>query len=139
MTTKNDNSGKNSSLFMVMVQVAGMLTSVYSSSSHPFTPLAKFVYDSVMTLAIALNKTAEMHRSNQSLEQTDCQNKSGIFTSLENFSFDNDLMGCILLYNLRNTEFDGLTVSDLCYLLYKRGRNPTLKVVGGLMALPIIA
>ncbi len=87
-----------------------MLTSVYETSPFLLSPLASFAYDSVLSLAVMLNKTLEIVESGM-VEPTGCQDRNGMLTSLENFTFDNDLMGCIFLNSLMNANFTGLTVS----------------------------
>lgn len=47
-------------------------------------------------------------------EDTGCQDRNGTLVPLEEFSFDNDLMGCVFLAVLRNLSFDGSVVRKLC-------------------------
>lgn len=89
-----------------------MLESVYASLSHPYTPLAKFAYDSVMTFATLLNKTLTI-LENGNVDEMECQNQNGTAVRLERFTFENDLMGCVFLSVLRNLTLEGLTVNLL--------------------------
>lgn len=95
---------------IISSQIAGMLANAYRASSHPYTPLADYAFDSVMALAHLLNGTLDVLENGNVEEDTGCQNQNGTAVPLEEFSFDNDLMGCLFLAVLRNLSFDGNVV-----------------------------
>lgn len=88
-----------------------MFASLYRSSNVPYTHLAEFAYDSVLTLAVLLNKTLTIIE-NGNVHDTGCQNRNGTGVRLEEFGYDNDLMGCLFLSVLRNLSFDGILVGE---------------------------
>ena len=92
-----------------MLQNAEMLESVYATSPYPYTSLAKYAYDSVLTFATLLDRTLTILESGD-VGGMGCQNETGTAAPLESFEFGNDLMGCIFLSILRNLTLDGLTV-----------------------------
>ncbi len=78
-------------------------------------------YDALWTFAIALNKTNEMVGSltrEEILNMTQCRGtdeETGVeweVVSLENFTYSNQLMGCIIRWNLERTDFVGVSVSQ---------------------------
>ena len=82
--------------------------------------MATVAYDALWTLALALNNTDEMIRSSsreEILNRTQCQGSdttSGIvweLVALENFTYSNELMGCVMRWNLERTDFSGVSVS----------------------------
>lgn len=78
----------------------------YQSSNTPYTPLAEFAYDSVLTLAAMLNRTLEILESGN-VEETGCHNRTiNVSYSLADFDYDSDLMGCLFLSSLRNLTLD---------------------------------
>ena len=92
-----------------------MLEHAYETSSQPYTPLANFAYDSVMTLAALLNGTLSVLES-EGVEETGCLDRNGTAVRPEDFTFENDLMGCVFLTVLRNLSLNGLTVRNLLWL-----------------------
>ena len=96
-----------------------MLASAYRATSHPYTPLADYAFDSVMTLAYVLNGTLDVLENWNVEEDTGCRDQNGTAVPLEEFSFDNDLMGCIFLAVLRNLSFDGSVVRRLIICVCK--------------------
>ncbi len=92
-----------------------LLTSV-TRSSYTYS----LAYDALWTFAIALNKTNEMVRGlirEEILNMTQCggtDEETGVeweVVSLENFTYSNQLMGCIIRWNLERTDFVGISVS----------------------------
>lgn len=68
------------------------------------------LYDVIWVLAEALDNTATMiHRGNITI----CQNVPGRVVPLEQFTYDNKKIGCLIQWNLQKTDFSGLTVSLL--------------------------
>ena len=71
------------------------------------------LYDVIWVLAIALNKTISMIARDSGITETDCQDLPGQLTSMENFTYANEMMGCLIQWNLQNSNFSGLTVSSI--------------------------
>ena len=70
------------------------------------------VYDTIWILALALNKTLSMvDAGNSSIIGTGCENATGSLVPLEEFSYSNEKMGCIMQWNLQRTNFSGVSVS----------------------------
>ncbi len=68
------------------------------------------LYDGLWALAFALNRTMTMVNSGN-IDGTRCQNASGSLVPLHNFTYSNELMGCLIQWSLHETNFSGLTVS----------------------------
>ena len=77
-------------------------------SSSPF--VETLAYDSVWTLALALNRTMNMINTNTTL---DCGPSP---VPLEEFSYGNSSTACLIRHSLSNTNFTGLSVSLLLVL-----------------------
>ena len=70
------------------------------------------VYDAIWMLALALNKTVSMvDIGNSSINGTGCENAAGSLVPLEEFSYSNEKMGCLMQWNLQRTNFSGVSVS----------------------------
>ena len=70
------------------------------------------VYDAIWILALALNKTLSMvEEGNSSVIETDCKNATGSLVPLEEFNYSNEMMGCLIQWNLQRTNFSGVSVS----------------------------
>lgn len=68
-------------------------------------------FDAVWALAIALNKTTSMVQSGD-INETGCEGRvRGELVPLELFNYTNALMGCVIQWNLQNTDFQGTSVS----------------------------
>ena len=72
---------------------------------------AGVVYDVIWVLAIALNKTMTMINSTN-INETNCENISGSLVPLEHFDYTNEQVGCLIQWNLQQTSFNGVSVSD---------------------------
>ena len=72
------------------------------------------IFDALWILALALNKTMSMVNSSD-IEQTNCGNVSGTLVNFETFNYKNAKMGCIIRWNLNNTNFSGVSVSSYFY------------------------
>ena len=70
------------------------------------------LYDVIWVLAVALNETITMIDSGSNITETGCHKFPGYLTPLENFTYTNEMMGCLIRWNLQNTNFSGLTVSS---------------------------
>ena len=76
---------------------------------HRSSPLSAFAYDSILTLAMLLNRTLAVIDNGN----VDCQNRNGTRVRLEDFGYDNDLMGCVFLNVLRSLSFKGTSVRTI--------------------------
>ena len=85
------------------------------------------VYDTIWILALALNKTLSMvDTGNSSVIETGCENATGSLVPLEEFSYSNEKMGCLMQWNLQRTNFSGVSVS-YCETILCFCRNVILK------------
>ena len=76
-------------------------------------------YDAIWILALALNKTLSMvEEGSSSVIGTDCENATGWLAPLEEFSYDNEKMGCLIQWNLQRTNFSGVSVSIISCEFY---------------------
>ena len=69
------------------------------------------MYDALWALAFALHQTMTMVNSGD-IDGTGCQNAFGTLVPLQEFTYSNEKMGCLIQWNLQWTNFSGLTV---CY------------------------
>ena len=67
------------------------------------------LHDDVWGLALALNTTMTMVNANN-ITGTGCENLVGDLVPLEQFTYDNSKMGCLITRNLRHIEFSGVSV-----------------------------
>ena len=76
------------------------------------------LYDALWLFALALNNTDAMVKSGDDISRTGCESVPGSLVPLEEFSYSNGRMGCLIQWNLQQTNFYGLTVSEqtLCTL-----------------------
>ena len=76
------------------------------------------LYDVLWLFALALNNTDAMVKSGYNISRTGCESVPGSLVPLEEFSYSNGRMGCLIQWNLQQTNFYGLTVSEqtLCTL-----------------------
>ena len=74
------------------------------------------LYDVMWVLALALNNTVAMVRSGD-ISETECSNVSGSLVPLEEFNYTNEKMGCLIQWNLQQTNFSGGSVSSLTKLV----------------------
>ena len=68
------------------------------------------LYDALWVLAWALHGTDAMIKS-QNIEGTGCENATGSLVPLENFDYSNEKIGCLIRWNIQQTNFFGVTVS----------------------------
>ena len=68
------------------------------------------LYDVMWVLAIALNKTMMAVESGD-INGTGCEDVPGSLVPLEEFSYANEKMGCVIQWNLQQTDFSGVSVS----------------------------
>ena len=76
-------------------------------------------YDAIWILALALNKTLSMvEEGSSSVIGTGCENATGWLAPLEEFSYNNEKMGCLIQWNLQQTNFSGVSVSIISCEFY---------------------
>jgi len=68
-------------------------------------------YDAIWALALALNRTQDMIRSNFNVSEIGCDGLDGGLVPLEQFNYSNGVMGCVIRWSLEQTNFSGLSVS----------------------------
>ena len=68
------------------------------------------VYDVMWLLAVALNNTMTMVE-NEDITGTNCSAVPGSLVKLDQFDYTNQRMGCLIQWNLQNTNFSGSSVS----------------------------
>ena len=68
------------------------------------------LHDDVWGLALALNATMTMVNENN-IAGTGCENLPGELVPLEDFTYNNSKMGCLITWNLRRLTFSGVSVS----------------------------
>ena len=49
--------------------------------------------------------------NSEDINETVCQNASGSLVPLHNFTYTNEMMRCLIHWNLQETNFSGLTVN----------------------------
>ncbi len=74
---------------------------------------ATVAFDALWTFALALNSTSEMVQSStrQGIANLTGCNVPGELVPLENFTYSNKFMGCVIRWNLERTDFVGVSVS----------------------------
>ena len=70
------------------------------------------MYDMLWVLAKALNSTMAMVKSGN-INHTGCEYFPGSLVTIENFNYTNVRMACLITWNLKNTNFLGVSVSHL--------------------------
>ncbi len=79
-----------------------------------FTFGASLAYDAVWTLAFALNKVSELiisRSKGEVVSLTGCNESGGGLVALENFTYENEQMGCVIRWAMEQTHFVGVSVS----------------------------
>ena len=66
-------------------------------------------YDAVWAMALGLHYASERVRRN---DHSGCEQLSGNLVKLENFDYQNKVMGCILRKSFHEVNFTGITVSE---------------------------
>ena len=74
------------------------------------------LYDVMWVLAQALNNTVAMVERGD-INESDCADVSGELVPLEQFNYTNEKMGCLLQWNLQQTNFLGGSVSVVYIML----------------------
>ena len=65
-------------------------------------------YDAVWAMALGLNVASERVNNNDS---SGCGHLPGELVPLENFTYKNEMMGCVLFNSFQQVNFSGITVS----------------------------
>ena len=68
-------------------------------------------YDAVWVLAIALNRTMTMVKT-ANINGTGCENTTGSLVPLEQFQYSNEMMGCLIQWNIQMTNISGVSVKE---------------------------
>ena len=71
-------------------------------------------FDAMWTVAKALNRTEEMRLKNVSRNDStleECRDLPGELVPLNEFTYSNAFMGCVIKCNYQNTNFTGVSVS----------------------------
>ena len=99
---------QNSSQYLQMYNQKRTLGNYTNTFAHTFA------YDAVWALALALNRTDELLKSNTSIPE--CQDLPGYTNiTLDLFKYNNAKLACILKSNLNVTNFVGVSVRVLLY------------------------
>ena len=75
----------------------------------PLSIVRTNIYEAVWILALALNQTMTMVES-LDINGTGCESMNGSLVPLHQFDYTNAMMGCLIQWNLQQTDFNGLTV-----------------------------
>ena len=67
------------------------------------------IHDALWILALALNNTMTMVNNNDT-GQTNCNSLPGALVNFDMFNHTNSRMGCVIQWNLNNTNFSGVSV-----------------------------
>lgn len=70
------------------------------------------LHDDVWGLALALNETMTMVKEGN-ISTTGCESLPGDLVPLEEFTYNNTKMGCVITWNLRKTTFSGVSVCHI--------------------------
>ena len=68
------------------------------------------LYDVMWVLATALNRTMMAVESGD-ISGSGCEEVPGALVPLEQFQYSNEKMGCLIQWNLQQTDFSGVSVS----------------------------
>jgi hypothetical protein len=74
------------------------------------------IYDALWALAMALNDTMTMV-NNSDIDETGCLALNGSMVPLEDFTYDNALMGCLIQWNLQRTNFSACNNYDFAVIV----------------------
>lgn len=81
---------------------------------HSF--IASLTYDAVWTLAIALHHTDTLTLTTSPVAENNCAELQGDRTArIDQFDYSNGYLGCLIEWQLRQTNFSGVSVSKLVY------------------------
>ena len=107
-------------LLPLCMQTPRYLDEIYANRSAQlgYTPglVRGLAYDAIWALALALNRTQDMFLSNFNVTEIGCDGLDGGLVPLEQFHYSNGVMGCVIRWNLQQTNFSGVSVSVWLYL-----------------------
>ncbi len=87
------------------------INQTYNNISIQRSIYANLVFDLIWSLALGLNRTAQLVADND-ISDTNCNDElQGALVPLEEFDYTNQLMGCVLLDSIQKVKFLGLSVS----------------------------
>ena len=94
-------------------------TTAAESNNYTFTFVAPIAYDAVWTLALALNSSRAMFGwlRDAIINETGCQDDGTDLEDgfeLDEFTYNLTFVGCIIRWNLAQTDFSGVSVSITC-------------------------
>ena len=102
-------------LLPLCMQTPRYLHEIYANRSAQlgYTPglVRGLAYDAIWALALALNRTQDMFLSNFNVTEIGCDGLDGGLVPLEQFHYSNGVMGCVIRWNLQQTNFSGVSVS----------------------------
>ena len=73
------------------------------------------IYDALWALALALDDTMTMVDS-LNISGTGCESMNGSLVPLHQFDYTNAMMGCLIQWNLQQTDFFGVSVSICLFM-----------------------
>ena len=95
-----------------------------------YSHTALFVYDALWSLAFALNNTNNMINwpKEKIINDTNCEDDGKDLTifNLTDFTYNHSFIGCVIRWNLAQTNFIGVSVSAESYLLSSSGLEQSL-------------
>ena len=87
------------------------INKTYNNISLQRSNSASIVFDLIWSLALGLNRTAQLVADND-ISDTKCSDDlPGELVPLEEFDYSNQLMGCVLQDSIQKVKFLGLSVS----------------------------
>ena len=91
-------------------------TPAAQENNYTFTFVASIAYDAVWSFALALNNTEAMLRwpKDRIIRETNCQDdrKNLDEFRLDEFTYNHTFIGCVIRWNLAQTNFTGVSVSS---------------------------
>ena len=87
------------------------INTTYNNISIQRSIYASIIFDLIWSLALGLNRTAQLVADND-INDTNCSDElPGELVPLEEFDYSNQLMGCVLQDSIQKVKFLGLSVS----------------------------
>ena len=97
-------------------------TAAAIQNNYTYTYVAAIAYDAVWSLALALNRTETMLSwpKERIIRETNCKDDGKILEGfqLDNFTFKHNFVGCVIRWNLLQTDFIGVGVRACSYKSY---------------------
>ena len=81
-----------------------------ADSEYDISTVYIIAFDTIWTLALALNKTEEMRLNNITTER--CSDLTGELVPLSQFNYSNAYMGCIIKEHFHKVNFTGVSVNQ---------------------------